>query len=92
MNIVDPTICGWAPAPYLFISENVTGFLAYSHLLPPLVGFIVTMVVVSNNPRNRAAWWLLFVSAMFGLWCLTDLVIWASDRSDIIMFAWPAVV
>ncbi len=92
MNIVDPTICGWAPAPYLFISENVTGFLAYSHLLPPLVGFIVTMVVVSNNPRNRAAWWLLFVSAMFGLWCLTDLVIWASDRSDIIMFAWSSLV
>lgn len=92
MNIIDPTICGWAPAPYLFISENVTGFLTYSHLFPPLIAVIVTVVVVANNPRNRAAWWLFFVSTMFALWCLVDLIIWASDRSDIVMFAWSSLI
>ncbi len=92
MNYVDPTICGWAPAPYLFISENVTGFLSYSHLFPPLLAFIVTLVVVVNNPRNRAAWWLFFVSSMFSLWCMIDLVVWASDRSDVVMFAWSILI
>lgn len=92
MNFIDPTICGWAPAPYLLISDNVTGFLSYSHLLPPLLAFIVTLVVVVNNPRKSAAWWLLFISTMFSLWCLTDLIIWATDRSDLIMFAWSSLI
>ncbi len=89
MNIADPIFCQWQPSSYLFFSENIWGnFIYYSHFFPSLAGLIIALIVFFNNPKNKPAQALLFTTVIFTAWSLLDLILWASDRSDIIMFIW----
>jgi len=93
VNIVDPLICGWSTAQYLIISENLIGnFLYYSHLFPSISGLIIALFVLRSNHRNKAAQALLFTTSMFAIWCFLALITWASERSDIIIFVWSAMM
>ncbi|MFM2339365.1 MAG: hypothetical protein RLZZ360_1 [Candidatus Parcubacteria bacterium] len=93
MNIADPTICNWQPAPYFIFSDNIWGnFIYYSHLFPSLAGLLIAIVVFLNARESKAAQALLFTNVMFASWSLIDLAIWASDRSDYIMFFWSSLV
>lgn len=93
MNIADPSICFWEPAPYLIVSGNIWGnFIYYSHLFPALAILICAVFVFLHNPKGKSARALLLLAAAFSAWSLIDLVIWASDRSDIIMFFWSILI
>lgn len=93
LNIVDPLICGWSTAHYFIISENLSGnFFYYSHLFPSISGLIIALFVLRSNYRNKAAQALLFMTSMFAIWCVMNLTTWASERSDIIMFVWSAMI
>lgn len=93
LNIVDPLICGWSTASYLIISENLSGnFFYYSHLFPSISGLIIALFVLRSNPKNKAAQALLFMTSMFAIWCFMNLTTWASERSDIVMFVWSAMI
>ncbi len=93
MNIVDPAICQWDPAPYLFFSGNIWGnFIYYSHLFPLLSGLIIALVVFLAAPKSKPAQALLFTILSFSVWSLSDLILWASDRSDIIIFVWSTLI
>ncbi len=92
-NIVDPLICNWSAAEYYIISENLLGnFLYYSHLFPSISGLIIAIFVLKSNYRNKAAQALLFTTTMFSIWCYMALITWASERSDVIMFVWSAMM
>jgi signal transduction histidine kinase len=92
-NIVDPMICSWSTASYLIFSENLVGsFQYYAHFLPSISGLIIAIFVLRANVHNKAAQALLFTTVMFGIWCFLDLIIWASERSDIIMFVWSTLM
>ncbi len=89
MNIADPTLCQWQPSYYLFFSDNIWGnFIYYSHFFPSLAGLIISLIVFINNPRNKPAQALLFTTTAFTIWSLLDLILWASERSDVVMFVW----
>lgn len=93
MNIADPGICLWDPAPYLIVSDNIWGnFIYYSHLFPSLSALLIATFVFINNPKGRAPQALLLLAVFFTLWSLIDLVLWASDRSDLIMFFWSILI
>ena len=93
LNVADPSICLWEPAPYLIVSENIWGnFIYYSHLFPSLSALLIAFFVLANNPRGKAPRALFFLSVIFTLWSLIDLVLWASDRSDLIMFFWSILI
>ncbi len=93
MNIADPIICQWQPSYYLFFSENIWGnFIYYSHFFPSLSGLIIALIVFFNNPKNKPAQALLFTTVVFTIWSLLDLILWASDRSDVIMFVWSILI
>lgn len=92
-NLADPSICLWEPAPYLIFSENIWGnFIYYSHLFPSLSALLIALFVLLNNPRGRAPQALFFLSLAFTAWSLIDLVLWASERSDLIMFFWSILI
>jgi len=92
-NLVDPLICGWSTAQYLIFSQDFIGnFLYYSHLFPSISGLIIAIFVLRSNYRNKAAQALLFTTSMFAIWCFMALTTWASERSDIIMFVWSAMM
>jgi signal transduction histidine kinase len=93
LNIVDPAICSWSTANYLIISANLAGnFQYYAHFLPSVSGLIIAIFVLRANWRNKAAQALLFTTTMFAIWCFLDLITWASERSDIIMFVWSSMI
>lgn len=93
VNIVDPAICSWSTASYLILSENFTGnFQYYAHFLPSISGLIIAIFVLRANWRNKAAQALLFTTVMFAIWCFLDLITWASERTDIIMFVWSSLI
>ncbi len=92
MNVIDTSICEWLPSTFFIISPQVTGFLYYSHLLPPLVALVLTVYVLVNNHRNLASWWLVFIAVIFTVWCLFDLVVWATPVPEIVMFAWSTLI
>ena len=93
MNIADPTLCQWSPAPYLIISDNIWGnFIYYSHLFPSITALVIALLVFWQNPRGRVNQALLFLASTFTLWSLIDLVLWASERSDLIMFFWSILI
>lgn len=93
MNIADPTICQWSPAPYLIFSDNIWGnFIYYSHLFPSITALIIAIFVFKQNPRGRVNQALLLLATVFTAWCLIDLVLWATDRSDLIMFFWSILI
>jgi signal transduction histidine kinase len=92
-NVVDPLICNWSTAEFFIISENLVGnFLYYSHLFPSISGLIIAIFVLKSDYRNKAAQALLFTTTMFAIWCYMALITWASERSDIIMFVWSAMI
>lgn len=89
MNIADPTICEWAPSYFLFFSDNIWGnFIYYSHFFPAITGLLIALVVFRHNPTSKPAQALIFTTAAFAIWSLLDLILWASERSDVIMFVW----
>ena len=93
LNIVDPTICSWSTSSYLILSENLVGsFQYYAHFLPSISGLIIAIFVLRANVRNKAAQALLFTTIMFAVWCYLDLITWASERSDVIMFVWSTLM
>jgi len=92
-NIADPSICLWDPAPYLIFSDNIWGnFIYYSHLFPSLSVLLIAFFVFKNNPKAKTSAALLFLALVFTAWSLIDLVLWASERSDLIMFFWSILI
>ena len=92
-NIVDPSICLWEPAPYLIVSDNIWGnFIYYSHLFPSLSVLLIALFVFINNPKEKSSLALLLLATSFTLWSLFDLVLWATERTDFIMFFWSILI
>src|SRR3989344_6767995 len=90
---MDPLSCGWDTARFLIFSGNVFApLIYYSHLGPLLVSALIGIVVLINDPRalvNRA---LFVLTAAFSVWVYFDLVLWASEKSEYIMFFWSAML
>lgn len=92
-SLVDPFICDWQPVHYLFFSENIWGnFIYYSHFFPALAGLVIALFVFFSAKKSKPAQALLFTVVMFAIWSLLDLILWASDNSDIIVFVWSTLI
>ncbi len=92
-HIIDPQICGWDTASFFIFSENVFGnFIYYSHLLPAIAGFVISIFVFSQNPKNLASRTLLFMMTCFGIWSFLDLILWATEKPDYTMFVWSIMI
>lgn len=86
-------VCAWEPTTWIFFSGNIWGdFIYYSHLFPSLTGLLIAIFVFRYSRENLAAQALLFTSVIFAIWSLVDLFLWASDRPDLIMFAWSSLI
>lgn len=92
-EILDAATCQWDEAKFLFFSDNIWGdFIYYSHLLPSLSALIVTIFIFLNAPKNKAAQALLFTGISFTIWSLMDLILWATEKMDFIMFFWSSLI
>ncbi len=89
---MDALSCGWDTARFLIFSENVfASFIYYSHLGPLIASAIIGIAVIANNSKalvNRA---LFVMMTAFVVWVYFDLILWASEKSEYIMFFWAAM-
>src|SRR3989338_4543487 len=52
---------------------------------PPKVG---GQIVFYKTRKSKIGISLLIVSILFSTWCIFDLILWATNRPDIVMFFW----
>jgi len=90
---MDPLNCGWDTARFLIFSGNVFApLIYYSHLGPLIASTLIGIAVIFNNPRaliNRA---LFVITTTFAVWVYADLVLWASEKAEYVMFFWAILV
>ncbi|MFZ4500210.1 MAG: sensor histidine kinase [Minisyncoccia bacterium] len=79
--------CPW-DAPQLFlISENTPPYLLYSHGIA-LVSALLFGILVFYKNRTLLNSILFFIISAFSLWTLFDLMQWATNRPDVLLFFW----
>jgi signal transduction histidine kinase len=92
-KVIDPTLCEWDTALFLIFSENVFGnYIYYSHLFPTLVGLVLGIFVLWQQPRALINRVLFFLFLSFSLWNYIDLILWATEKTHYTMFFWSILI
>lgn len=81
-------LCPWDNATYLLFSNNVPSLIYYTHVTALILSLLVGLFVYLNNRKNLTNKILFFSLVPFLLWVFFNIIIWASNRSDLIMFLW----
>lgn len=81
-------LCFAESARYLVFSSHVPKFIYYTHLTALVFSLLIGLFVYSRERKdltNKILFWSL---TPFLLWVFFNIIIWASNRSDLIMFLW----
>ncbi|KKW11659.1 MAG: HATPase domain-containing multisensor signal transduction histidine kinase [Parcubacteria group bacterium GW2011_GWA2_49_9] len=81
-------LCFAEAARYLVLSSHVPKFIYYTHLTALSLSLVIGLFVYFKDRRsltNKILFWSL---VPFLLWVFFNVIIWASNRSDLIMFLW----
>ncbi|MDO8565231.1 MAG: ATP-binding protein [bacterium] len=85
-------MCEWDTARFFIFSDNVFGNLIYySHLLPLVVSLLFGLFLFLKNRKLLATKWFFVTTILLSAWLFFDLILWASERPDLIMFFWSLV-
>jgi len=85
--------CGWAPSKFLFISDNVfSSLIYYSHILPILVCCTLAILLFVRSRNDRAVRILIFLCLLFSAWSLFDLITWANEVPELVIFFWSTLI
>lgn len=81
--------CNWDSARFLIFSDNVFGSLVYySHFFALILSLLLGFFVFSKNRKSLMAHILLFMTIIFSLWVIFDLVLWGTEKKYMTMFFW----
>jgi len=85
-------LCPWEGAKYLIYSSNVPQLLFYSHIPAVIIALLVGFIVFYKSGKSKAGTILLIINILFSIWCIFDLILWATNRPDAVMFFWSMQV
>lgn len=80
--------CPWETAQYFVYSSNVPTLFFYSHAPAIIVALLVGFVVFYKSNKSRVGITLLLIAILFSVWSIFDLIIWATNRPDVVLFFW----
>lgn len=90
---MDILSCGWDTAKYLIFSDNVFGSLVYySHFFSLIPSLIIGLLIFLKNPKGLLNRILFLITILFSIWVFSDLVLWANEKINLIMFFWSLQV
>ncbi|MBP6908598.1 MAG: hypothetical protein KBB75_02145 [Candidatus Pacebacteria bacterium] len=90
---MDTLFCEWDTAQFLIFSDNVFGPLVYySHFFAIILSLGIGFLVFLKDKKSLTGKILFFITIIFSLWVFSDLVLWASEKPDLIMFFWSLQV
>lgn len=85
---METLLCPWESATYLFFSSNVPSLVHYSHVVSILAACAVAVFVYISNPKTAVARLFVALVSVFSFWTILDLILWATNRPDVVLFAW----
>jgi len=85
-------LCPWESPTYFILSSNVPPLLHYSHFVAVIAALLVGGYVFLKNRQSLTSQLLLTMFALFSFWAITDVFIWATNRTDIVIFWWSLQV
>ncbi len=85
--------CNWDTVKFLIFSNNVFDpLIYYSHLLPLILSLIIGLFIFLKDRKNLLNQILFFITIVFALWVFFDLILWAHEKINYIMFFWSMQV
>ena len=85
--------CEFDTAQFLIFSDNVYApLIYYSHLGPMIASLLIGLMAFIISPKSLVNRILLALTLSFSTWVLFDLVLWASEKPEYIMFFWSMIV
>ncbi len=84
--------CPWETAQYFLYSSNIPTLFFYSHIPAMLVAILVGLFVFYKTNKSKIGISLLITTFLFSAWCVFDLILWATNRPDVVMFFWSMQV
>lgn len=85
-------ICNLPSSSFLFISENVPSLVYYTHIPTIIVSVFLAVYVLLGDRKSIYNRVFAFTLGVFALWLVCNLLFWASNRGDVIMFAWSSAI
>ncbi len=80
--------CPWESAQYFVYSSNIPTLFFYSHIPAMIAALLVGFFVFHKSGKSKIGTSFLIVSILFSLWSFFDLIIWATNRPDVVLFFW----
>ncbi|MEY4440412.1 MAG: hypothetical protein RLY49_38 [Candidatus Parcubacteria bacterium] len=90
---MDILSCNWDKAHFLIFSSNVFDpLIYYSHILPVVCALFLGIFVFFQDRSNKVNRLFFYVTLCFSVWTYFDLVLWASEKPDLIMLFWSGMI
>ena len=80
--------CPWEQAQYFIYSDNIPTLFFYSHIPAIIIALLVGFLVFYKSNKSGVGVTLLLITLLFSIWSIFDLILWATNRPDIVMFFW----
>ena len=91
LNFIE--ICAWDQSRFFIFSDNVFGpLIYYSHLLAIVLALAVGFFVFFQNRKELQNRLLFIIMLAFAAWSFFDLILWANERPELIMFFWAMII
>jgi signal transduction histidine kinase len=85
MNI---TTCPWEAAQYFIYSSNIPTLFFYSHIPAVIVALLLGILILNKGKRSIISVSLFIVTILFSAWCVFDLILWATNNPQHVIFFW----
>lgn len=81
-------LCPWESPQYLILSSNAPNLFYYSHFVALFVAIVFIYILSKNIRSSLTSKILVFSLTLFSLWSFLDMLLWASNRPDLVLFYW----
>lgn len=86
-------LCDWDTSYFLIFSNNVFDpLIYYSHLGPIILSLFIAGMVFFKSKRELPNILLILLIFSFCIWTFIDLILWATEKSYLIMFFWSILI
>lgn len=85
-------LCPWEPARYLIFSSNIPSILYYALIPGMVISLIFSLYIFLKDTKNPSSRLLLLMSSFFFIWGFLDLILFATNKPNIVMFYWSLVI